>query len=136
MTCCCWCNTSLPICPGCGQNDMGPVADLLRLNTGIPPTQVGQQKRLGFLVGDDAGFPNGRRPIDDVVDIAARAVGGILVDPQMYGTRIGDGVNINNVGYGTTFPWVMPAHSGRDSHHIGPGQAGCSGDPGGICPTN
>ena len=70
-----------PICPGCGQNDMGPVADLLRLNTGIPPTQVGQQKRLGFLVGDDAGFPNGRRPIDDVVDIAARAVGGILVDP-------------------------------------------------------
>ena len=33
-----------PICPGCGQNDKGPVADLLRLNTGIPPTQVGQQK--------------------------------------------------------------------------------------------
>ncbi len=125
-----------PICPGCGQNDMGPVADLLRLNTGIPPTQVGQQKRLGFLVGDDAGFPNGRRLIDDVVDIAARAVGGILVDPQTYGTRIGDGVNINDVGYGTTFPYVMPAHSGRDSHHIGPGQAGCSGDPGGICPIN
>ena len=125
-----------PICPGCGQNDKGPVADLLRLNTGIPPTQVGQQKRLGFLVGDDAGFPNGRRLIDDVVDIASRAVGGILVDPQMYGTRIGDGVNINDVGYGSTFPYVMPAHSGRDSHHIGPGQAGCSGDPGGICPIN
>ncbi len=41
-----------PICPGCGPNDAGPVADLLRLNTGIPPTAIGSQKRLGFLVGD------------------------------------------------------------------------------------
>src|SRR5271157_1884489 len=39
-----------PICPGCGAGDTGPVADLLRLNTGIPPTPVGSQKRLGFLV--------------------------------------------------------------------------------------
>jgi hypothetical protein len=125
-----------PICPGCGPNDAGPVADLLRLNTGIPPTQVDKQKRLGFLVGDNAGFPNGRRLIDDAVDIASRAVGGILVDPVKYGTRIGDGVNINDVGYGATFPYVMPAHSGRDSHHIGPGQVGCSGQPGGVCPVN
>jgi Domain of unknown function (DUF4331) len=125
-----------PICPGCGPNDAGPVADLLRLNTGIPPTQVDQQKRLGFLVGDNAGFPNGRRLIDDAVDIASRAVGGILVDPVKYGTRIGDGVNINDEGYGATFPYVMPAHSGRDSHHIGPGQVGCSGQPGGVCPVN
>ena len=51
-----------PICPGCGPNDAGPIADLLRLNTGIPPTPVGKQKRMGFLVGDNAGFPNGRRP--------------------------------------------------------------------------
>ena len=125
-----------PICPGCGPGDAGPVADLLRLNTGIPPTPVPQQKRLGFLVGDNAGFPNGRRLIDDAVDIASRAVGGILVDPVTYGTRIGDGVNINDEGYGTTFPYVMPAHSGRDSHHIGPGQVGCSGQPGGVCPIN
>ena len=74
-----------PICPGCGASDTGPVADLLRLNTGIPPTPVGSQKRLGFLVGDVAGFPDGRRPIDDVVDIASRAVAGILVDPTKYG---------------------------------------------------
>ena len=125
-----------PICPGCGPNDAGPIADLLRLNTGIPPTPVANQKRLGFLVGDIAGFPNGRRPIDDVVDIAARAVGGILVDPVKYGTRIGDGVNINENGYGATFPYVTPANSGRNSHHVGPGQDGCSGQPGGICPIN
>ncbi len=125
-----------PICPGCTAKDAGPVADLLRLNTGIPPTAVGQQKRLGFLAGDVAGFPDGRRPIDDVVDIAARAVAGILVDPVKYGAAIGDGVNINENGYGTTFPYVMPANSGRNSHHVGPGQEGCTGQPGGICPVN
>jgi hypothetical protein len=81
-----------PICPGCGPKDTGPVADLLRLNTGIPATPVGKQKRLGFLAGDDAGFPNGRRPVDDVFDIAARAVAGILVDATKYGTPLGDGV--------------------------------------------
>ena len=125
-----------PICPGCGSGDAGPVADLLRLNTGIPPTPVGSQKRLGFIIGDSAGFPNGRRPIDDVVDIASRAVAGILVDGTKYGTAIGDGVQLNPEGYGTTFPYVMPANSGRNSVHIGPGQAGCAGQPGGICPTN
>jgi hypothetical protein len=124
-----------PICPGCGPKDAGPVADLLRLNTGIPPTPVCSQKRLGFLAGDLAGFPQGRRPIDDVVDIASRAVAGILVDPVKYGARIGDGVNVNEDGYGATFPFVLPAHSGRDSHHVGPGQEGCTGQPGGICPV-
>jgi hypothetical protein len=124
-----------PICPGCGPADAGPVADLLRLNTGIPPTAVGSQKRLGFLAGDLAGFPQGRRPIDDVVDIASRAVVGVLADPVKYGAKVGDGVNINELGYGTTFPYVLPAHSGRDSHHTGPGQPGCSGQPDDICPV-
>ncbi len=124
-----------PICPGCGPKDSGPIADLMRLNTGIPPTPVASQKRLGFLVGDNAGFPNGRRPIDDVVDIASRVVGGILADPVKYGTPIGDGVNLNELGYRNTFPFVQPAHNGRNSHHIGPGQPGCTGQPGGICPV-
>jgi len=123
-----------PICPGCGPKDAGPIADLLRLNTGIPPTPVGSQKRLGVLAGDFGGFPNGRRLNDDVVDIAARAVAGILADPVKFGTPIGDGVNVNENGYGSTFPYVKPANSGRDSHHVGPGQVGCSGQPGGICP--
>ena len=124
-----------PICPGCGPKDTGPIADLLRLNTGIPPTPVAGQKRLGFLAGDLAGFPNGRRPIDDVVDIAARAVVGVLADPKKYGATIGDGVNINENGYGETFPYVLPANNGRNGHHVGPGQAGCSGQPKGICPV-
>ncbi len=125
-----------PICPGCTASDAGPVADLLRLNTGIPPTAVGSQKRLGFLVGDSAGFPNGRRPIDDVVDIASRTVAGILVNSTTYGTAIGDGVQFNPEGYNNAFPYIMPANSGRNSVHIGPGQAGCSGQSNGICPVN
>jgi hypothetical protein len=123
-----------PICPGCGPKDAGPVADLLRLNTGIPPTPVGHQKRLGFLAGDDAGFPNGRRPVDDVFDISARAVAGILVSATKYGTPLGDGVQTKTEGFNNGFPYVMPANNGRDSAHTGPGQAGCTGQPGGICP--
>ena len=124
-----------PICPGCTASDTGPIADLLRLNTGIPPTPVGSQKRLGFLAGDLAGFPQGRRPIDDVVDIASRAVVGILADPVKYGAAVGDGVNTKGTGFRTTFPYVQPANSGRNNHHTGPGQLGCSGQPSGVCPV-
>jgi hypothetical protein len=124
-----------PICPGCGPKDAGPVADLLRLNTGIPPTPVGSQKRLGFIAGDVAGYPNGRRPIDDVFDISLRAIEGILVDSTKFGLALGDGVNTKTEGFNNSFPYVMPANSGRNSAHTGPGQAGCTGQPGGICPV-
>jgi hypothetical protein len=126
-----------PICPGCTASDAGPVADLLRLNTGITPTPYGSQKRLGFLVGDNSGFPNGRRPIDDVIDIAARAVGGILADSKKYGTPIGDGVNVGATILPATFPFVPTPYNGRNSaHNAGPGQAGCQGQAGGVCPVN
>ena len=123
-----------PICPGCGPKDAGPIADLMRLNTGIPPTPVAQQKRLGVLAGDFGGFPNGRRPVDDVVDIASRAVAGVLAGAK-FNTPIGDGVNTNPEGFNNSFPYVMPANNGRNGHHIGPGQEGCTGQPGGICPV-
>ena len=56
-------------------NFTGPrQADLLRLNTSIAPTAaVGAGDRLGVLNGDLAGFPNGRRLEDDIVDIELRA---------------------------------------------------------------
>jgi hypothetical protein len=125
-----------PICPFCNEGDAGPIADLLRINTGVPPTPFPMAKRLGLLAGDAAGFPNGRRPIDDVVDIAARAVAGILKNSSTYGTRIGDGVNTSSAPLPGTFPYVAPAYSGRDSAHAGPGQPGCTNQPGGICPVN
>ena len=126
-----------PICPGCGANDRGAIADLLRINTGIPPTPVSRQKRLAVLAGDLGGFPNGRRPIDDTVDIASRAVAGILADPVKFGTRIGDGVNTDGdlVGFRNTFPYVQPARDGRNSQHIGPNQFGCFGAAFGWCPV-
>jgi hypothetical protein len=109
-----------PICPGCGPNDSGPVADLLRINTGIPVTAPLLVRRLGALAGDFGGFPNGRRLNDDVVDIAARVVSGALADRQ-YNVRIGDGVNSPAVQPLTTFPFVAPAYSGRNSNHSDPG---------------
>ena len=59
----------------------GPIADLLRLNTGVMPTPYSKRSRLGLIAGDGAGFPNGRRVTDDVVDIAARVVGGGILSP-------------------------------------------------------
>ena len=51
---------------------------MLRLNTSIAPVAPADQKRLGALGGDNAGFPNGRRPGDDVVDIELRVAMGVL----------------------------------------------------------
>jgi hypothetical protein len=124
-----------PICPGCKASDAGPVADLLRLNTGIPPTPPANRRRLGVIAGDNAGFPNGRRPLDDVFDISARAVAGVLVDPSKYGTPLGDGVQTKVEGFNDAFPYLLPANSGRNSAHTGPGQFGCSGQAGSICPV-
>jgi len=125
-----------PICPGCTAGQAGPVADLLRLNTGIPPTPITQLKRLGFIAGDVAGFPNGRRPQDDVLDIALRALEGILVDPVKFGTPLGDGVNVSSSPLTQTFPFLGAAYDGRDSVHGGPGQAGCNALVNSTCPTN
>jgi hypothetical protein len=52
--------------------------EMLRLNTSTPPTSVASQNDLGVLGGDLAGFPNGRRPYDDVVDITLRVAEGAL----------------------------------------------------------
>jgi hypothetical protein len=53
-------------------------SEMLRLNTALAATAVGKQKRLGVIGGDTAGFPNGRRPGDDVVDIVLRVAMGRL----------------------------------------------------------
>jgi hypothetical protein len=117
----------------------GPIADLLRLNTGVAPTPVGSANRLGLLGGDPAGFPNGRRVFDDVTDIALRlVVGGVLAGPPFsnssINTRLGDGVNVNDVPYRSTFPYLADAPGGRDRRHIDPGEPGCTGGAGAPCP--
>jgi|HubBroStandDraft_1064217.scaffolds.fasta_scaffold00806_20 hypothetical protein len=114
----------------------GPVADLLRLNTGVPPTAQASRSRLGLLGGDPAGYPNGRRISDDVTDISLRAVQGILADSTKYNLLLGDGVNVNDVPLQETFPYVGWAQSGYSAQHVNPGGPGCTGDTGGICPSN
>lgn len=121
----------------------GPIADLLRLNTGVPPTPEASASRLGVLGGDNAGFPNGRRVFDDVTDIALRVVaGGVLVTPSFPGFnaaingKLGDGVNVNDTAYQPAFPYVGYAASGRDRRHIDPGEPGCTAGTGPPCPPN
>ncbi|MBZ0110959.1 MAG: DUF4331 family protein [Thermoanaerobaculia bacterium] len=63
-----------------GVNALG-VGEMVRLNTAIPPTPKADQHYLGVVGGDLAGFPNGRRPGDDVVDVALRVVMGGLCHP-------------------------------------------------------
>ena len=118
----------------------GPVADLLRLNTGVAPTPPATANRLGLLGGDAAGFPNGRRVFDDVTDSALRlVVGGVLAAPfpgfdAAIGGRLGDGVNVNDTAYKTSFPYVGEAPSGRNRRHIDPGEPGCTAGTGPACP--
>jgi hypothetical protein len=59
--------------------------EMLRLNTSIAPRNRAAQHPLGVAAGDLAGFPNGRRPGDDVVDIALRVVMGALCHPVPIG---------------------------------------------------
>jgi hypothetical protein len=119
---------------------MGPIADVIRINTGVPATAPGAASRLGVLGGDLAGFPNGRRVFDDVVDIALRVVaGGVLAAPfpgynANVNARLGDGVNVNDTAYLTSFPYVGYSPSGRDRRHIDPTEPGCTGDMGPACP--
>ncbi|WP_347330308.1 DUF4331 domain-containing protein [Marinimicrobium locisalis] len=66
-----------------GVNQLATVtpSEVLRLNTGIAATPASAQSAFGVAGDDLAGFPNGRRPGDDVVDIALRVVMGRLCYP-------------------------------------------------------
>ena len=102
-----------------------PIADLMRLNTGIPATPVGQANRLGILAEDFAGFPNGRRLFDDVVDSVLRiGVAGVLNSEfnRFPNNVLGDGVNVNDAPFRTQFPYVASSPSGRDRRHLDPGE--------------
>jgi hypothetical protein len=92
----------------------GPTpADEIRLNLAIAPTApVGKGNRLGVLGGDLAGYPNGRRLEDDVIDISERVVGGALIGHSL---PLGDGVDANDVPYESTFPYQADPFSGFDN---------------------
>jgi hypothetical protein len=83
-------------------------AEELRLNMSIPPCASGCST-LGVIGGDNAGFPDGRRLSDDVLDISLQAVEGVLVGQS---TGLGDGVDANDESFGHSFPYLSLPHSG------------------------
>ncbi|MFI1563403.1 DUF4331 domain-containing protein [Streptomyces sp. NPDC020490] len=76
-------------------------AEELRLNTSIKP--AAEPKRLGVLDGDNAGFPNGRRLTDDVIDEALQVVEGELLGAK---NDLGDAVDANDKKFGHSFPYL------------------------------
>ncbi|MGZ0153626.1 DUF4331 domain-containing protein [Kribbella sp. WER1] len=103
------------------QNYTGPVqADMLRLNVAVPPAK--SPNPLGLVAGDAAGFPNGRRVLDDVVTVELRAVAGLtipLVDPTFTPdgatSAIKDGTSNTNSPYLDTFPYLGTPAGGYSS---------------------
>ena len=90
-------------------------SEQLRLNMSIAPCSS-TCSRLGVLGGDLAGFPNGRRLSDDIIDSALRVVLGVLLpNHQAIADTIGDGVGVNDVPFNTGFPYVAYPHSGSDA---------------------
>ena len=97
-------------------------SEMLRLNTAIAPTPGTAQSRLGVLGGDNAGFPNGRRPGDDVVDIELRVAMGVLCTLNIGGCtpanapagalRYTDGAWITSAFFASEFPYLRAALPG------------------------
>jgi hypothetical protein len=113
--------TGIPagIVPGFQNNTGSVLADMLRLNTAIPPAT--KPNELGIIGGDLAGFPNGRRVFDDVVTIELRAIAGVtypLVDskytPDAAAGEVTDGLTSSSVpsGYLDQFPYLGVPYSG------------------------
>ena len=75
--------------PGFNQQATVTASEMMRLNTVIPPTPRDQQSSFGVVAEDLAGFPNGRRPGDDVVDIELRVAMGALCHPVPLGAELG-----------------------------------------------
>lgn len=86
-------------------------AEELRLNMGVAPAKKPQ--RLGVLAGDLAGFPNGRRLADDVIDISLQAVEGAAQTGKLVpALAAGDKVDTNDARFGKTFPYLaLPSTS-------------------------
>lgn len=107
--------------PGLNQPVGAVASEMLRLNTSIAPRPKGSQNTLGVLAADNAGFPNGRRPGDDVVDISLRVAMGVLCtlnNPAAFGCVSADapsgslaytdnGTNISDAMFNATFPYLL-----------------------------
>ena len=101
--------------PGVNQPAGVTPAEMLRLNTSTVPTARGAQNNLGVIGGDNAGFPNGRRPGDDVVDISLRvamgklcklSIGCVPTDAAAGDAPFTDGAFVDNTFFDNAFPYL------------------------------
>ncbi|HEX8027809.1 MAG TPA: DUF4331 domain-containing protein [Vicinamibacterales bacterium] len=101
--------------PGLNQPANVRGAEMLRLNMAIPPSA--SPNRMGVLGGDLAGFPNGRRVGDDVLDIVLQAAAGATPLTPAFNRSpnngIGDNVSQNDLPYLSTFPYLAIPHPGN-----------------------
>lgn len=119
-------NTFLTGFSGVNQPKNVVGAEMLRLNTKIPVTAAAGQKPLGVLAGDNAGFPNGRRPGDDVVTSVLRVAMGVLCtlgDKTTFGCLPADapsgtlpytvgGANVSAGQFSSGFPYLAAPVAG------------------------
>lgn len=108
----------------------GAYSDLLRIDLNVPPTPPSRIARLGPFAhdalgnpaptpfGDPAGFPNGRRPNDDVTDVVVRAAGGA----NFIANFVSDGVHVGEKGVTDVFPFLPTPYDGRNRRHVDPGE--------------
>ena len=87
-----------------------------RQNTDVGPTA--RPARLGALAADIAGFPNGRRLTDDVIDITLQVAAGALTGARV--STLGDRVDVNDVPFRTSFPYIGQPNSGGNPWKLNP----------------
>ena len=94
-----------------GANVPFQPSEMLRLNMAVPP--AAEPNSYGVIAGDVAGFPNGRRLSDDVVDIAIQVVEGAAITGELNEALTTlDSVNANDVEFGSVFPYLALPHVG------------------------
>jgi hypothetical protein len=119
--------------PGVNQQSKVTPSEMMRLNTGIAATAAAQQSTFGVAGGDLAGFPNGRRPGDDVTDLALRVVMGRLcypipvngvqtdlglckpADAPVGNAPFTDGAPVTSADFDTAFPYLRTPLSGESN---------------------
>jgi hypothetical protein len=100
---------------GLNQPPVVQASEMLRLNTTVPPC-TSDCSTLGVIDGDNAGFPNGRRLSDDIIDVSLRVTEGVLIpghDPAA--DTLGDGVDANDSSFLASFPYLALPHAGSDA---------------------
>jgi Domain of unknown function (DUF4331) len=100
---------------GLNMPENGTPSEMIRLNMSIPPC-TDACSTLGVIGGDLAGFPNGRRLSDDIIDVSLRVVLGVLLpEHQAIAETIGDGVDANDLPFNGEFPYLAYPTSGSDA---------------------